>query len=96
MSDDLFTSQLGKGSFYNGEAIHVSDSKNLLASLVVTGFPYFSDKNDEVISRFCKILEKAQGVRRLGSAALDLCYVARGFFDDTGKLAEPLGYSCWV
>jgi myo-inositol-1(or 4)-monophosphatase len=60
----------------------VSSTERLIDSLLVTGFPYdIHQKADAMIPRFKQCLIAAQGVRRLGSAALDLCYVACGRFD---------------
>jgi myo-inositol-1(or 4)-monophosphatase len=53
----------------------------LIDSLVVTGFPYVHDEIETVLSRFSRIVREAQAVRRFGSAALDLCFVAKGSFD---------------
>ncbi|QTA80354.1 Inositol-1-monophosphatase [Desulfonema limicola] len=79
---ELFTAVQGQGAELNGRAIKVSASQNLSESLLVTGFPYnFKEIFDLVISRFSRCLKASQGVRRLGSASLDLCYVACGRFD---------------
>lgn len=82
MTRELFTATHGKGAFLNGKNITVSKQKHLSECLLVTGFPYnFKDVFDEVMTRFSKCLAAAQGVRRLGSAALDLCFMACGRFD---------------
>ena len=82
MRDELFSAERGEGAFLNGEPLHVSSAQKMIDSLLVTGFPYdlWSSKvnNLEYFSRFSR---QSQGVRRLGSAALDLCYVAAGRFD---------------
>jgi myo-inositol-1(or 4)-monophosphatase len=79
MRDELFAAERGKGAHLNGHRLQVSKATELQRSLVVTGFPYdtwSSPRNNLVyFSRFTKV---SQGVRRLGSAALDLCYVAAG------------------
>ena len=82
MTDELFIAARGRGAFLNGRPIRVSDVKTVSDSLLVTGFPY----NVELVfapmmKRFASCLKVSQGVRRLGSAALDLCYVACGRFD---------------
>ena len=79
---ELFTAVEGQGAFLNGKQIHAANQNTLTDCLLVTGFPYnFKDYFEEIISRFSRCLEASQGVRRLGSAALDLCYVACGRFD---------------
>jgi myo-inositol-1(or 4)-monophosphatase len=80
--DELFTTIRGGGSFVNGEKIHVSKITDPGLSLFVTGFAYSIEKNeDKAIERFNAFLHKGLLVRRLGSAALDLCYTACGRFD---------------
>jgi myo-inositol-1(or 4)-monophosphatase len=80
--DELFTAEKGKGAWLNKKRIEVSKTKKLIESLVVTGFPYTVNKNPEPeLTHFRNIIVKAQAVRRLGSAALDLSYVAAGRFD---------------
>jgi myo-inositol-1(or 4)-monophosphatase len=70
------------GRGMNGAPIHVSDATTLLDSMLVTGFPYDVHKRiDEVVGLFGKFVGEARAVRRLGSAALDLCYVAAGRMD---------------
>jgi myo-inositol-1(or 4)-monophosphatase len=79
---ELFSAVEGAGAFFNGKKIHVSQKNNLFDCLLVTGFPYNNKEGmQEIMTRFSNCLEAAQGVRRLGSAALDLCYVACGRFD---------------
>jgi len=80
--DELFTAVEGRGAQLNGQPIHVSDTMALGSSLLVTGFAYDireSPRNN--LDHFVKFALKAQGMRRTGSAALDLCYVAAGRFD---------------
>lgn len=80
--DELFTAERGKGAFLNGKRLSVSHAETLIASLLVTGFPYDIARNpDFAVERFNAFLMEAQGIRRLGSAALDLCYVAAGRLD---------------
>ncbi|MDM8539644.1 inositol monophosphatase family protein [Desulfococcaceae bacterium HSG9] len=82
MTDELFTATDGNGAFLNERPISVSETQTVSESLLVTGFPYhFKDIFDSIMARFENCLNAAQGVRRLGSAALDLCYVACGRFD---------------
>ena len=80
--NDLFTAMEGFGAQLNGHPIHVSNASTLDNSLLVTGFAYDireSPRNN--LDHFAKFALKAQGIRRTGSAALDLCYVAAGRFD---------------
>jgi myo-inositol-1(or 4)-monophosphatase len=87
MRDELFAAERGKGATLNRRPIHVSGASELQKSLLVTGFPYDSwsspRNNLEYFSRFTRL---TQGVRRLGSAALDLSYVAAGRLDGYWEL----------
>ncbi len=82
VNGELFTAVEGEGAQLNGRPISVSPESELSESLLVTGFPYdFQSRLNTLIDRFKQCLEAARGVRRLGSAALDLCYVACGRFE---------------
>lgn len=81
ISGDIFHAQMGQGAYHNGRRIRVSSNDKLLNSLVATGFPYTQGNLDAIIARFSCVLSQVQGIRRLGSAELDLCYVAAGAFD---------------
>jgi myo-inositol-1(or 4)-monophosphatase len=79
---ELFTAVREKPAELNGRPIHVSKTAALSDALLVTGFPYNCGQMlPSLMSRFEKCIAAAQAVRRLGSAALDLCYVACGRFD---------------
>lgn len=79
---ELFTAEKGQGAWLNGAPLHVSTSAALIDSLLVTGFHYNIHKDSsELIELFGEFISRARAVRRLGSAALDLCYVAAGRFD---------------
>jgi myo-inositol-1(or 4)-monophosphatase len=79
---ELFTAERGEGAFLNGVRLHVSSTDQLIDSLLVTGFPYDVHKQSaDLVALFGAFLGQARAVRRLGSAALDLCYVAAGRFD---------------
>ncbi|MCX7941082.1 MAG: inositol monophosphatase family protein [Elusimicrobiota bacterium] len=81
-TEDLYYAKKGCGAFKNNKKILVSKIKNLYNSLLVTGFPYYTHKNPKrVFKLFNKFATTAQAVRRLGSAALDLCMVAEGIFE---------------
>lgn len=82
MRDECFSAALGQGAWLNGERIRVSSTRELASSLLVTGFAYdVRTRTDNNLDNFRKFTFKTQGVRRLGSAALDLCYVAAGRLD---------------
>jgi len=87
MQDELFHALAGEGACRNGKEIHVSSEADLGRSLLATGFPYdvrVSPVNNAV--HFDNFLTRAQAIRRCGSAALDLCYVACGRFDGFWEL----------
>lgn len=80
--DELFTAMEQSGAQLNGRSIHVSETTALDNSLLVTGFAYdIRETPRNNLDHFCNFALKAQGLRRTGSAALDLCYVAAGRFD---------------
>lgn len=82
VTGELFTAEAGKGARLNGSSISVSKTETLTDSLVVTGFPYnVVDILPEIMTRLSSCIESTRGVRRLGSAAMDLCYVACGRFE---------------
>lgn len=79
---ELFTSERGEGAYLNGRALRTSQTSALIDSLLVTGFPYtVREEGTELVELFGYFLRRARAVRRLGSAALDLCYVAAGRFE---------------
>jgi len=80
--EELFTAEKGSGAFLNGKRLRVSSTDQLINSLLITGFPYNIAKNpDHAVEHFVHFLMEGQGIRRLGSAALDLAYVAAGRYD---------------
>ena len=80
--NELFFAAKGQGATLNGKKIRVSGARKLERSLLVTGFPYDVHTHPErSLPYFNWMIQRAQGVRRLGSAAIDLCYVAMGRFD---------------
>jgi len=86
--DELFTAEKGKGAFLNNKRIKASETKSLNNSLLVTGFPYNITENpDNAVEHFINFLMSAQAVRRMGSAAIDLAYVACGRFDGFWEVA---------
>jgi len=80
--DEFFEAVQGGGAFFNKKPIAVSRIRDMGDALLATGFPYdIHERPDDVIRLFHKMLVLSQGVRRPGSAAIDLCYVAAGRFD---------------
>ena len=79
---ELFTAERGHGAYVNGRPLVPSTTNTLIDALLVTGFPYdVHQRPAQLLEMFAAFLGRAQAVRRLGSAALDLCYVAAGRFD---------------
>jgi myo-inositol-1(or 4)-monophosphatase len=79
---ELFTAERGHGAWLNGRPIRVSSADALIDALLVTGFPYTVQQDPgELVGLFGEFLKTSRAVRRLGSAALDLCYVAAGRFE---------------
>ena len=79
---ELFTAERGQGAWLNGSPLRVSSAATLIDALLVTGFPYNVHRdNAELIELFGEFISRARAVRRLGSAAIDLCYVAAGRFE---------------
>jgi myo-inositol-1(or 4)-monophosphatase len=79
---ELFTAERGEGAYLNGSRLYVSSAAVLVDSMLVTGFPYtVHETGEEIVSLFGAFVRRARAVRRLGSAALDLCYVAAGRMD---------------
>lgn len=86
--DELFSGERFRGAQLNGQSIHVSQTAELQRSLLVTGFPYddwTAMRNN--LDHFGRFTRMTQGVRRMGSAALDLSYVAAGRFDGFWELS---------
>ncbi len=79
--DEMFSAERGHGANLNNKQIRVSDTAKLSDALIVTGFPYNFAKKPDFVQNLSKILLKARGVRRDGSAAIDMAYVACGRFD---------------
>jgi myo-inositol-1(or 4)-monophosphatase len=80
--NELFTAERGVGAWLNGERLQVSDTATLSDAMLVTGFPYdVREKLDDYLTLFGEYLRHARAVRRLGSAAIDLCWVAAGRMD---------------
>ena len=88
MRDELFAAERGRGARLNGRSLHVSQVTELIRSLLVTGFPYdaWSSSRDN-LENYGRFAKRTQGVRRLGSAALDLCYLAAGRLEGYWELS---------
>ncbi len=81
-TNELFEAAKGTGAFLNNRSIKVSQTRDLGEALLATGFPYYIHKKPESIMALLeKMILAAQGVRRPGSAAIDMCYVAAGRLD---------------
>jgi myo-inositol-1(or 4)-monophosphatase len=80
---ELFTAERGRGAWLNGVPLRVSSARVIIDALLCTGFPYTvqQDEGGPLVELFGEFLRVSRAVRRLGSAALDLCYVAAGRFD---------------
>ena len=82
ISGEFFSAIKNKGAYLNNKRIEVSNINNIEHSLLVTGFPYdYKKKEKKVLGNFKKFVYHAEGIRRFGSAAIDLCYVASGRFE---------------
>ena len=86
--DELFAAQIGHGAYLNGRLISVSPTKDLDQALLVTGFAYnIRETPNNNLNHFSRFALRVQGLRRTGTAALDLCYVAAGRFDGFWEVA---------
>lgn len=81
MLDELYDAEVGQGAYLNGQRLHVSQTTELGKALLVTGFPYDVKVKSDNVVHFTNFLLASQAVRRLGSAAMDLAWVAAGRFD---------------
>lgn len=76
--DEMFTAEKGKGAYLNGKPIHVSDRKLKEGLVFVGASPYYADLRDKTYEMFRNITRNASDFRRVGSAVLEMCYVACG------------------
>ncbi len=79
--EELYSAEKGAGAFLNGRRLQVSKNERLSESLLATGFPPYDHNHDLNVQLFFQFTQKSHGIRRAGSAALDLCAVAAGRFD---------------
>lgn len=84
--EEMFIGKKDEGSFLNGEKIKVSSRKNIEGSLLATGLPYKRENVNNNLNNIVKFGTKCRDIRRFGSAALDICYVAKGTFDGYWEL----------
>lgn len=87
--NECYTAILGQGAFCNDKRIQVTDNLVLRHALVATGFPYVKDNLGPIVDKVSRILENCQDIRRAGSAALDLCWVAAGRLDAYFESVKP-------
>jgi myo-inositol-1(or 4)-monophosphatase len=82
MQKVIYSAEIGNGAYENDKKIKVNENANLRHALLVTGFPYDVRENPEnALGKFVALTKATRGIRRLGSAAIDFCYVAKGVFD---------------
>ena len=81
VTNEFFSAEAGGGAFLNGEPIHVSSIDDIGRGLLATGFPYDIRESRTNIAAHDRVLIASQAIRRCGSAAIDLCYVACGRFE---------------
>ncbi len=82
MQDITYFAEEGNGAYANSERLKVSLNDKINHSVLVTGFPYnISENPEKTLEIFSALTRKARAIRRLGSAAIDMCYVAKGVFD---------------
>lgn len=93
--DELYTALKGQKAYMNGRLLHVSNKTDLEHSVLGTGFPYDKDINpDNNASNLAAILPHLRGIRRMGSAAYDLCCTAAGWLDGYWELGLGLWDMC--
>jgi myo-inositol-1(or 4)-monophosphatase len=79
---ECFSAVIQQGAFLNGQRIHVSENKILKDSLIATGFPIYNfSKQEAYLNVLRELMQKTHGIRRIGAAAVDLCYLACGRVD---------------
>jgi len=86
LREELFTAERSAGAYLNNKRIHVSKIPKLSESLLATGFPPFASNHDLNIEYYLRFTQLTHGIRRAGSAALDLCSVASGRFEGFWEL----------
>lgn len=80
--DEMFSAWKNGGAYLNGSSIRVSGAEAINSTLLATGFPYYNfSKQQQYLAAFSELMRSCHGLRRIGSAAVDLAYVAAGRFD---------------
>ena len=80
-TDEIFTAKKGQGAFLNGNPIRVAEESRIRRAIIATGLPYEKSNLEPMIKRLRAVLTNCADIRRLGSAALDICWVASGRLD---------------
>lgn len=91
--DETFSAQKGQGALLNGQRIRHSQATVLRQALVATGFPYTKDKLAPLIRRLDRVLHHCRDIRRIGSAAIDICWVACGRLDAYYETVSPWDFA---
>lgn len=91
--DELFTAVSGEPAQLNGEDIQVSETRELKKALIATGFPYDKSLIPTLLPRLHQVLNNCQDIRRMGSAAIDICYVAAGRLDGYYETVSPWDFA---
>ena len=87
--DETFTARRGAGAWLNGHAIRTSECSELSRALIGTGFPYAAEGRVALVDRLRRVLGHCRDIRRVGSAAIDLCWVAMGRLDGFYEALKP-------
>ena len=90
---ETFQASRGRGALVNGTEIQVSGATNLRQSLIATGFPYGKDQIPTLIQRLERVLTNCRDIRRIGSAAVDICWVACGRLDGYYESLSPWDFA---
>jgi len=90
---ETYSSIIGQGSFLNGNKLDVSHQTSLRKAVIATGFPYDKSTVPEIMKRTEKVLMHIQDIRRLGSAAMDICWVANGRLDGYFESLSPWDFA---
>ncbi|MAL97353.1 inositol monophosphatase family protein [Hydrocarboniclastica marina] len=91
--DEMFVGLKGRGACLNGKTIRVSGASDLRLALVATGFPYSKDALAPIVDRLGRVLHECRDIRRIGSAALDICWVACGRLDAYYESVSPWDFA---
>ena len=82
LRDELFHAEKGAGAYLNDRRLRVSSRSNMMESVIATGMPWAGrDRHEEYLAQIALVMEQTAGIRRMGSAALDLAYVAAGRYE---------------